>query len=72
MVNNLGSGLPALKGSPFRTKNFMKFFFGIMIAALVFGAIIFAFFYHVHSKHAVSPSDPGRGFHSASKADPTA
>lgn len=38
------SQLPSPKGSPFKTKNFNKFFFGILIAALVLAALILAYF----------------------------
>lgn len=45
------SQLPSPKGSPFKTKNFSKFFFGIVIAALILVAIILAYFLHAFGRH---------------------
>jgi hypothetical protein len=41
--NERNSGLPSASGSPFKTKNFNKFFFGIMIAAIVIAIAIMAY-----------------------------
>lgn len=38
------SGLPSTKGSPFVSGNLNKFLFGIILAAIVLGAIDFAAF----------------------------
>ena len=46
----VNSEMPSAAGSPFKTKNFNKFFFGIMIAALVIGAL-FLFYFWLGVKH---------------------
>lgn len=45
------SQLPSPKGTPFKTKNFNKFFFGILIATLVLVALILAYFLLGIGKH---------------------
>ena len=52
------SGLPSANGSPFRTKNFNKFFFGIMLAAIILVALFFAFFYHARKAHPPATVSP--------------
>lgn len=56
------SGLPPASASPFRTKNFNKFFFGIVIAAVLLAVLIFALFYglgkHNHAHSATSRKNP--------------
>ena len=52
------SGLPSAKGSPFVSGNFNKFFFGIIIAAILIVAIAFAVLRGVFRHTAPAPSQP--------------
>ena len=45
--------LPPMKGSPFVTKNFNKFFYGIVIFAVVIAAVVLMFFMGIFRRHNV-------------------
>ena len=50
-AQDLRSQLPSPIGSPFKTKNFNKFFFGILITAIVIVGLILVFFVYGSGKH---------------------